>query len=198
MSSIYRVLCLNHDPALTAADGDWNRAETAEEAIRKGIPDHQKCELLIGRYSYPLIEVGCPGSRILPDGHPGCRWHGGTLWVDRDWLQLLYIAQHAPEGSELLAATKQSRMECWSVRRLGRLAAELGISTLGATRTKAVASTSALERPSSTVILAARHLDLTESRMGQPGHVVDDSDRSALNMVLGYVAEQHRRGGEQQ
>jgi hypothetical protein len=47
------------------------------------------------------------------------------------------------------------------------------------------------DRPSSTVILAARHLDLTEGRMGLPGHVVDDSDRSALTAVLGYVAKPH-------
>lgn len=48
------------------------------------------------------------------------------------------------------------------------------------------------ERPSSIVILAARHLDLTEGRMGLPGHVMDDSDRSALNTVLAYVSAQHR------
>lgn len=47
------------------------------------------------------------------------------------------------------------------------------------------------DRPSSTVILAARHLDLTEGRMGLPGHVVDDSDRSALATVLGYVSKQY-------
>lgn len=47
------------------------------------------------------------------------------------------------------------------------------------------------DRPPSIVILAARHLDLTEGRMGLPGHVVDDSDRSALTAVLGYVAKQH-------
>lgn len=47
------------------------------------------------------------------------------------------------------------------------------------------------ERPSPTVILAARHLDLTEGRMGLPGHIVDDSDRSALSAVLNYVAAQY-------
>lgn len=47
------------------------------------------------------------------------------------------------------------------------------------------------DRPSSTVILAARHLDLTEGRMGLPGHVVDDSDRSALTAVLGYISKQY-------
>jgi hypothetical protein len=47
------------------------------------------------------------------------------------------------------------------------------------------------DRPSPTVILAARHLDLTEGRMGLPGHVVDDSDRSALETVLRYVSAQY-------
>ena len=48
-----------------------------------------------------------------------------------------------------------------------------------------------LDRPSPTVTLAARHLDLTEGRMGVPGHVVDDSDRSAIETVLRYVSAQH-------
>ena len=56
MSSTYRVLCLSHDPAIVAAD-DYQRPETAEAAITEGIAEHAGCDLVIGRYSYPLVEL---------------------------------------------------------------------------------------------------------------------------------------------
>lgn len=45
--------------------------------------------------------------------------------------------------------------------------------------------------PSAFVILAARHLDPSEGGM-QAGHVVTDSDVSAIRTVIGYVAERNR------
>jgi hypothetical protein len=131
VSSTYRVLCLNHHPALIAADGDWNRREFAETAIREGITDHATCDLLIGRYSYPLVEVGCPGTSIRPEHTPGCTWHGATNWIDRDWLKLLWHAQQQ-EGQPLLAAVgHQHEFRCWTPQRLDRIAAELGITPAG-------------------------------------------------------------------
>lgn len=123
MSSVYRVLCLSHDPAIVAADCDWNDREDAEAAIRVGIPGHETCDLLIGRYSYPLIAVGCPPQR---DGL-ACGGHSGTLWIDRGWLQLLYQAQHEPTGKLLAAVSDQNAFRCWTPQRLARIAAELDI-----------------------------------------------------------------------
>ncbi len=45
--------------------------------------------------------------------------------------------------------------------------------------------------PSSMVVLAARHLDPEEGVM-RTGHVVTDSDESAIRTVTGYVAERNR------
>jgi hypothetical protein len=45
--------------------------------------------------------------------------------------------------------------------------------------------------PSAFVVLAARHLDPAEGAM-QAGHVVTDSDESAIRTVTGYVAERNR------
>lgn len=130
MSSTYRVLCLSHDPAIIAADGDWNRPEFAETAVREGVEGHETCDLLIGRYSYPLVEVGCPGSTIRPDGTPGCTWHGSTNWIDKDWLRLLWYAQQQ-DGQPILAKVgHQHEFRCWTPQRLARIADELGVTRL--------------------------------------------------------------------
>ncbi|MFJ4682023.1 hypothetical protein [Streptomyces sp. NPDC088789] len=92
MSSNYSVLCLSHDPAIIVHDPGFNRPQQAEAAIRDGIAGHEHCNLVIGRYSYPLIELGCPRSADLPrDLRPAvvrC-YHGSTEWIDKDWLLLL-------------------------------------------------------------------------------------------------------------
>jgi hypothetical protein len=125
MSSTYRVLCLSHDPAMVAADGDWNRASMAEEAIAAGVEGHEQCDLLIGRYSYPLVEVGCPATKDNPGPHRCI--HGGTQWADVDWLRLLAIAQREPSDTELGRAAEEAGRRCWSPERLRRLGPELGV-----------------------------------------------------------------------
>lgn len=54
-----------------------------------------------------------------------------------------------------------------------------------------------LEPPSGAVILAARHLDATEGPV-QVGRILTDDDRSAINMVLRYVARAHNAPREGQ
>jgi hypothetical protein len=125
MSSTYRVLCLSHDPAMVAADGDWNRASMAEEAIAAGVEGHETCDLLIGRYSYPLVEVGCPATKDGP-GSYRCI-HGGTQWADVDWLRLLAIAQREPADTDLGRAAEEAGRRCWSPERLRRLGPDLGV-----------------------------------------------------------------------
>ena len=74
MSSSYAVLCLSHDPAVIAADSEWNRPEQAEQAIRDGIASHEHCDLLIGRYSYlDLNDKGINGG-IINEGTIGLNW----------------------------------------------------------------------------------------------------------------------------
>lgn len=133
MSSTYRVLCLSHDPALVVDDMGvgFSRPEAAEEAIRDGIDGHADCDLLIGRYSYPLIEVGCPPTNGSErPGRHRCTIHGITEWVDVAWLRLAAAVYQS--GNEQMRALADDRsLCCWSWERLRRLRDELGIDLEG-------------------------------------------------------------------
>lgn len=118
MSSTYPILCLSHDPAIIAHDPGWNRPEQAEEAIRAGVQGHEDCDLMIGRYSYPLVELGCPAT---------CKYHGHTEWTDREWLILLAAAYQSDDPAVRQAA-KDGHHHCLSWDRLRRLRVELGIT----------------------------------------------------------------------
>lgn len=129
MSSTYRVLCLSHDPAIEC--GEYQRPETAEAAIAEGITDHADCDLVIGRYSYPLVELGCPRTARTtgqptpprPNGITCC--HGSTVWVDRDWLWLLAAAYQSPDPDMRVAIEKGHAQQCLPWERLRRLRNEL-------------------------------------------------------------------------
>lgn len=127
MSSTYRVLCLSHDPALVVGDyTSYQSPEEAEDAVRDGIDGHSGCDLLIGRYSYPLIEVGCPPSHRERPGRYRCSIHGNTEWVDVAWLRILAHV-HQSGNDQMRALTGDSRLRCWPWERLRRLRDELGI-----------------------------------------------------------------------
>mgnify|MGYP001600286168 CR=1 FL=1 len=129
MSSTYSVLCLSHDPAIIVHDPGYNRPEQAEAAIATGITGHPHCDLMIGRYSYPLVELGCPDSRhqppLVPTGR-GC-YHSGTQWTDTEWLLLLAAAYQSSDPDVRKAAT-DGRHGCLPWERLRRLRDELGIT----------------------------------------------------------------------
>ncbi|MFJ8727787.1 hypothetical protein [Streptomyces sp. NPDC093269] len=124
MSSTYRILCLSHDPALTIDTPDYNRPEQAEEAIRAGIDGHTTCDLAIGRYSYPLVDLGCPASRDQP-AQLRCH-HGSTIWTDKDWL-LLLAAAYQSDDPTMQQAIKAGHHDCLPWERLQRLRNELDL-----------------------------------------------------------------------
>lgn len=130
MSSTYRVLCLSHDPALIIETADWNRPEHAEGAIRDGITGHTDCDLMIGSYSYPLVELGCPRTFDRPEQLRGsvlrCT-HGSTQWVDKEWL-LLLAAAYQSDDPAMRAAIEAGHHGCLPWDRLRRLRVELGIT----------------------------------------------------------------------
>jgi hypothetical protein len=136
VSSTYRVLCLAHEPALTLAP-EWSRPEDAEMAVAKptednGLAEHADCDLLIGRYSYPLIEVGCPASKKgLPASHYPYHPHD-TEWMDIAWLRLLWMARDylANDEDPYLRMAVDKAPGCWSAQRLTRLAPELRLELL--------------------------------------------------------------------
>ncbi|MEU5974380.1 hypothetical protein [Streptomyces sp. NPDC047315] len=123
MSSTYRILCLSHDPAITIS-GSYHQPEDAEDAIRDQIPEHANCDLAIGRYSYPLIELGCPPSKDRP---PRLCTHGSTVWIDSDWLRLL-AAAHTSADTTVQQAAKH---RCMPWHRLRRLREELDLPRTG-------------------------------------------------------------------
>ena len=129
MSSVYRVLCLSHDPAMDTG-GEWHSsrdghtiapAAALDPAAHQETELHAGCDLVVGRYSYPLVEVCCPGGR-----HTGLT-HRGPVWVEAEWLRLLWHAQQAPEDSPIRRAAAGAAMACWPHDRLGKLHRELDL-----------------------------------------------------------------------
>jgi hypothetical protein len=124
VSSNYSVLCLSHDPG-------FNRPEQAEAAIADGVTDHADCDLMIGRYSYPLIELGCPATRgrsTPPRANGITCCHGSTDWTDRDWLWILAAAYQSPDPGMRAAVEKGHTRQCLPWERLRRLRNELNFT----------------------------------------------------------------------
>jgi hypothetical protein len=80
---------------------------------------------MIGRYSYPLVALGCPPTRDQPAKLRCC--HGGTKWTDKEWL-LLLAAAYQSEDPAVQQAVKDGYHHCLPWERLKRLRAELGIT----------------------------------------------------------------------
>jgi hypothetical protein len=115
---VYQLLCLNHDPAIIL-DQEWHSGSgtaipDALAAITNPPGEHRNCDLIIGRYSYPLVEVCCPGNH-------GPYTHTDPRWIDACWLRLLLAASRVPE----LAEQCQRTSLCWPPQRLDRLRHEL-------------------------------------------------------------------------
>lgn len=121
MSSNYHPICLSHDRALVI-DKNLSYDEAKAFADRDSLDGHQRCDIVVGRFSYPLIEVACLG-RQLP-GPTGCKSrHGSIEWIDSDWLRLLYAATPHVDTDVL----RRHAFGCWTPERLHRLRDELGL-----------------------------------------------------------------------
>lgn len=123
MSSNYYVLCVSHDPAIVV-DHDYGSpgealAAAAEPAKHEQLREHLNCDLLVGRYSYPLVKAACPGG---PRCTPGFHRHDADTWTDAGWLRLLHAAYL--HGDDL---TGMRIRACWTKQRVLRLGRELGI-----------------------------------------------------------------------
>jgi hypothetical protein len=121
VSSTYRLLCLNHDPAIEL-DQEWHSGSgtavaDALAAVANPPAEHAGCDLVIGRYSYPLIEVCCPGSTPR---RPHLHVHD-PRWIDASWLRLLLAARKVPDLAELCRPVSV----CWGEQRLALLRHEL-------------------------------------------------------------------------
>ena len=117
MSSAYRILCLSHDPAIDASP-DASSLGAAWYAYVEARHAHPHCDLVIGRYSYPLVEVFCPTNS------GGSHVHSVTMSIDARWLRLLLAASTAAPGTALALAI-EGLPRCWTIERVKRLAIEL-------------------------------------------------------------------------
>lgn len=129
MSRSYSILCLSHDPALELDRGTWNRREEVEAAVASRdypVAAHPHCDLLMAEYSGGLISLGCPARTLSGQNH--VPFHSIAKWEDVMWLRLLLAARK--EVSELKPAGLMKAVrpipDCWSERRLNRVAAYLG------------------------------------------------------------------------
>jgi hypothetical protein len=135
VSSVYRGICLNHEPPMTFELGPVGDCQDPDEAGAHvlGHSEHQACDVVIGRYSYPLIYVGCPGTIGMKrkGGHSS---HRDTFWTDVKFLRLAALAyRHAP--NRLLTDPKSLRElepSCWPMARLARLLPLLDVPDLNA------------------------------------------------------------------
>lgn len=138
MSSNYRAICTSHTPALVI-DHDYTYDEANNLTTRDSLGDHTDCDVVIGRYSYPLVEAACLG-RQLP-GPSGCKgYHAGPHWVDVAWLRLLTAATTAPNTVDPALLRTISTHGCWTPERMTSLRAELGMPEPPPTPTEAEAA----------------------------------------------------------
>lgn len=117
MSSRYRIICLSHTPALEVEEG-WTSLGDAAEALATGCGSaepHRVCDVVIGEYSYPLVDLHCP------PGRHGHRWVNSVdVRKLRSTLDRLSRGWWTAEYRE--ARLWCMRNPCWSVDRLTALA----------------------------------------------------------------------------
>lgn len=76
MSSVYKRICLSHNPPLVL---DEEVARAVPPAQPEGHPD---CVIGLGQYSYPLVAIWLPLPSPI-NGAPG-------QWLDAAWLLRLF------------------------------------------------------------------------------------------------------------
>jgi hypothetical protein len=113
---------MSHDPAIVALSGDFNRPEMAEAAIKAGVEGHEDCDLMIGAYSYPLVQLGCPPAVGAVFSTGGKCAHNATQWIDVDWVRLLLaVLDSDPKDRGAVMAASTIMQRCWTPQRLRRL-----------------------------------------------------------------------------
>ena len=127
MSSTYRGICLNHLPALEFPEDSlfqnlgelievWQIGARSERGMtgQYEIHSHARCDVMFGRYSYPLIEVYCP-----PNVAHG---HAQPLSMSANDLRSVFADLNGPKGPLRRAALKWAgAAPCWSLKRLRAL-----------------------------------------------------------------------------
>lgn len=114
MSTIWRGLCLDHNPAIEfdLFDGghEIKHASLAISKWRERSPDmfHHDCDVMIGGYSYPLVAVACPCERHLSQ----------KVWPIEE-LRLVQAAALAGVTHEVSEWLRHN--SCWTLERLAKV-----------------------------------------------------------------------------
>jgi hypothetical protein len=125
VSSTYTVRCLSHDPAVLVSAANRTEDEALGE-LAAGIDGHDDCDLVLGRVSDALVEVGCPPTRLQRPNNPPCHGHADTVWTHVDILRLLAAAYGSYDEVVTDAATAPT-FHHWPSTRLYRLRLDLDL-----------------------------------------------------------------------
>lgn len=128
---------MSHDPGMELMSHEWQSGNDGRVGVMDALarighgefPEldaHTKCDLLVGRYSYPIVEVGCPPSHPARQLSTPCR-HNTPYWVESQWLRLLWsshveMAPGSPALPVLAKAVERFQHTCWTHQRMERLA----------------------------------------------------------------------------
>jgi hypothetical protein len=126
MSSTYRILCLSHDPAIVLNNDYDTNCAAAVAVLNPGshpeVENHKDCDLLIGRYSYPLVEVGCAGAARAAFEHPA---HSEIRWIGTGLLRIAALALTADRPNTTTVVVDELPGYCWTAKRIERLRSQL-------------------------------------------------------------------------
>jgi hypothetical protein len=129
MSSTYRGICLNHTPALEfPVDSVYQdlhqfigMLQAGTDLATRGRTDtieikmHAGCDVVVGAYSYPLVELFCPPN--LKHGHEK------PEGMDADDLRRVLDDLDGPRGAQRRATLKWCAVSpCWTLLRIRALA----------------------------------------------------------------------------
>lgn len=120
MSSSYVIICASHDPAIEITEHVHVSSEVfVVRAYERRVPGHERCDLLVGRYSGGLVEIACPGGKPCVRGYHN--WTADT-WTDVGWLRLLWAAHERGDDVDGYRIP-----HCWTQQRVMRLGPLLGM-----------------------------------------------------------------------
>lgn len=129
MSSTYRGICLNHAPALEfPVDSVYQSLPEFVDMIHRGkdlairdrtdtleIVAHAGCDVIVGEYSYPLVEIYCVSFE-----HNHARPERFSA-KDLNWLWHKLNSDRRRERREARHTLAQQAAPCWNLDRLNRL-----------------------------------------------------------------------------
>lgn len=117
MSSNFSLICASHQPAIVL-DGEYPDVRRALEALEPGAglaAQHPHCDLIVGRWSGGLIELGClPSNARIYAGQPHTGWHRDVQWVDASWLRLMLLTTPKQHATARIRG-------CWTQHRIATL-----------------------------------------------------------------------------